>query len=77
MLKLGAVTAMDTRVGGVTVNVTAGEVMVPEAAVTDVVPTAAAVALPFEPVALLIEPIVGSAELQVAEVVTSWVELSV
>jgi hypothetical protein len=76
MLKLGAVTAMETSVAGVTVKMTAGEVMVPEAAVIDVMPTATAVASPLEP-ALFTGAIGGEAESQVAEVVRSWVELSV
>jgi hypothetical protein len=67
---------METSVAGVTVKVTAGDVIVPEAAVTDVVPTATAVASPFDP-ALLTGAMVGEAESQVAEVVRSWVELSV
>jgi hypothetical protein len=76
MLGLAGVTAMETSVAGVTVKVIAADVMVPEAAVTDVVPTATAVASPFE-LALFTGAMLGEEDSQAAEVVRSWVELSV
>lgn len=48
----------------------------PEVAVIVLVPTAMAVARPFEPVALLIVATVVVFELQVTVVVMSWVEVS-
>ena len=61
-------TAMDWSVAGVTVKVVVPETL-PDAAVIVAVPTAAAVALPLAPAALLMEATDGFEELQVTVVV--------
>jgi hypothetical protein len=61
----------------VAVNVAAGPVTVPKAALIEVVPTPAAVASPLEPLALLIEAIVVSDDAHVTDAVRFCVELSV
>jgi hypothetical protein len=66
----GGVTAIDDTVAAVTVNVTAGEVFPPKAAVMFVVPTATPVA---RPVAGSIVALAGTLEVQLAEAVTSTV----
>jgi len=70
MLTLAGVTAMDWSTAAVTVRVVVPEIA-PEAAVMVVEPTARAVALPFEPAALLMAALVASEELQATEVVRS------
>ena len=67
------VTAMETRVGAVTVNTVVLLVMPPEVAVILELPTLRAVATPLA----LIEATVPLLEFQVAEFVRSWVLLSV
>ena len=72
MLLLPGVTSMDVRVGAVTVSVAEPE-MLPDVALIVVVPAATAVASPDE------LPIVATSvldELQVTELVMSFVELS-
>ena len=69
------VTVIDTNAAGVTVNVTAGEVMPLIAAVMLLVPIVAEVARPLEPAALLIVATAGVADAQVTDVVKFWVEL--
>jgi hypothetical protein len=71
---LDGVTARDTSIAGVTVRVVLPE-MPPPVALIIVWPDAAAVAKPFEPTALLIAA-AAVEELQVTDVVISWVELS-
>jgi len=66
------VTAIETRVAGVTVSVVDPE-MLPEVAVIIVEPAAAEVANPLEPAALLIVAAPVFDELQVAAVVRSCV----
>ena len=67
------VTAMETRVGAVTVNIAVLLVMPPEVAVILELPTPRPVATPLA----LIEATVPSLEFHVAEPVRSWVLLSV
>ena len=67
---------MESNAAGVTVNVSAGEVMPPRLAVRDVVPTATAAAMPFIPVTLLTVAVVGTEEAHVTLVVITCVELS-
>jgi hypothetical protein len=69
-------TATETSAAGVTVNVSAGEVMPPKLAVMDVVPMATAAAIPLVPVALLTVAVAGTEEVQVTLVVMFCVELS-
>ena len=59
-----------------TVSVTAGELMLPSVATIEVVPTAAAVARPFDPPALLIVAVDVSDELQVTDAVRFWIDPS-
>lgn len=75
MLGFVGVTAMDTRVAGVTVRVVGPE-MLPEAAVIVDVPTATGVAFPLEPAALLMAATDVADELQVTDVVRSCEVLS-
>src|SRR6185369_13706118 len=75
MLGFAGVTAMDSRVAGVTVSAVEPE-MAPDVAMMVVVPAARAVALPFVPAALLMVALVASEELQVTAVVRSCVLLS-
>jgi hypothetical protein len=77
MIGSDGVTVIDTNVGGVTVKVTAGEVMPPVAAVMLLVPAVAEVARPLVPAALLIVATEGVADAQVTDVVKFWVELLV
>ncbi len=72
---LDGVTAIDTRVAGVTVSVVDPD-MLPDVAVTVVEPAATDVARPFEPVALLIVATPVLDELQVTVVVRFCVVLS-
>ena len=69
------VTAMDTRVALVTVNVVAPAI-VPDVAVMVLLPAATGVASPWEPAALLIVATPVPDELQVAVAVRSCVVLS-
>ena len=69
MLGVAGVTAMDTRVALVTVNVVALE-MPPSVAVTVVGPAATEVASPWEPAALLTVALPVSEELQVTREVS-------
>ena len=77
MLGLDGVTAIDTSVAGVTVNVTAPELTEPSVALTCALPVAALEARPCEPEALLIVATAVLLEDQVTWLVRSWVELSV
>ena len=77
ILGFAGVTAMDTSVAAVTVKVTPGDVMLPKVAVMEVVPTAAVLASPFVPAALLIVAVAGVAEFHVTAVVRFCVEWSV
>ena len=77
MLGAGGVIAIDTSVADVTVKGTDGEVIPPTAAVMLLLPALAEVASPLDPVALLIVATEVVADVQVTEVVTFWVELSV
>ncbi len=70
------VTAIDTRVAGVTVSAAFPEIL-PIAAVMVVEPCAAEVARPFEPDALLIDAAAVDDELQVTVEVRFFVEPSV
>lgn len=75
---LGAtgVTAIEIKAAGVTVRVTGLEVTAPMIAVTVVLPEVRDVANPLDPGALLTEATEPEEEIQVAEVVRLWVELS-
>ena len=75
ILGVAGVTAMDTRVALLTVNVVAPE-MPPIAAVTVVAPALTGMANPLEPTALLTVATPVSEELQVANVVRFCVVLS-
>jgi hypothetical protein len=75
MLGLVGVTSIETRNAGVTVRAVE-PVMPPDVAVTVAVPTATEVALPLEPVTLLMAATDIEDELQVTEVVRSCVVLS-
>jgi hypothetical protein len=75
-LGLAGVTPMETSVAGVTVKVTAGEVMPANAAVMEVVPTATVLAKPLVAVVLLMVAVAGVEEVHVTAVVRTWVELS-
>ena len=75
MLGLVGVTAMDTSVAGVTVNVVDPDIL-PDVAVIVVEPAAAEVASPLEPAALLMAATTAADEFQVASVVRSCVVLS-
>src|ERR1700677_514297 len=77
MLGLAGVTAIETRVAGVTLKVTAGEVIPLNIAVIEVVPAMSVVASPAEPAVLLIEAASVFEESQVRELVRSCVEESV
>ena len=70
------VTAIDTRVAGVTVNVVLPEIA-PLVAVMVEVPTPGVDARPFEPAALLMVTVVVSLEVHVAAVVRFCVDASV
>ena len=63
---------MDTSVAAVTLNVVLPEIA-PDVAVIVVTPTAAEVANPLEPAALLMVATAGLEELQVTDDVRSWV----
>ena len=76
MLGVGGVTAIETSMAADTVRVIDGEVMPPNAAVIALVPVATEVAIPLEPVALLIVATDVVADAQVTWVLKSWVELS-
>ena len=75
MLGLAGRIAMDNRFAEVTVRVVEPE-MLPDVAAIAVVPTAAAVAFPLEPAALLMVATDVADELQVTAVVRSCVLLS-
>ena len=60
-------TAIETSVAALTVNVTAGEVTPPNAAVIDALPTPVAVANPGEPLVLAIVATAEPEEIQVTE----------
>ena len=75
MLGLAGVTAMDTSVAEVTVNVVDPD-MLPDVAVIDVEPVVAEVAIPLEPLALLMAATPAVDEFQVTAVVRSCVVLS-
>ena len=77
MLAAAGVTPIDTKVAGVTVSVTAGDVTPPSAAVICEAPVAALVAKPFAPLVLLIVATVLLDDVQVTLLVTSCVLLSV
>jgi len=77
MLELDDVTAIDTSVAGVTVNVTGAEFTAPSVALTCALPVAALEATPCEPEALLIVATPVLSEVQVTWLVRFWVELSV
>jgi hypothetical protein len=77
MLGVGGVIAIDTNVAAVTVKGTDEEVIPPTAAVMLLLPALAEVARPLVPAALLIVATAGVADIQVAEVVKSWVVLLV
>jgi len=78
MLSVTGVIAMDCKTGWVTVSTETGdEVTASKTAVTFVVPTARAVASPFDPVALLIVATDVLDEFQVAHVVSFCVLLSI
>jgi hypothetical protein len=77
MLGLAGVTAIETRVAGVTLKVTAGELIPLNIAVIEVVPAMSVVASPAEPAVLLIEATAVFEETQVTELVRSCVEESV
>ena len=76
MLKFAGITAIDTRVAGVTVKL-AEPVALPRAAAIVTDPWLSAVARPLEFDALLIEATLVSEELQVTKLVKICVELSV
>ena len=66
---------IETSVAAVTVSVVVPE-MAPDAAVMVAVPAASADADPLDPAALLIDATAALEELQVADAVRTWVELS-
>jgi hypothetical protein len=72
----GGVTEIETRVAALTIRVTDGEVTPPTAALIEVAPTPVAFAKPLEPLALLRVATVEAVELQVADLVRSWVDRS-
>jgi hypothetical protein len=76
MLGLAGVTAIDTRVAGVTVKVVDPETA-PLAALIVVEPELVAVARPFDPEALLTEAMALAEDVQPTLAVKFWVELSV
>jgi hypothetical protein len=76
MLGLAGVTAIDTRVAGVTVNVVEPDTA-PLAAVTVVDPGLIAVASPLDPGALLTEAMAVAEDAQATAAVKFCVELSV
>ena len=76
MLGVAGVTAMETKVAGVTVNKVEPE-MLPTVAVIVAVPCPALLARPFVPAALLMVATVVSEELQVAAWARGCVEPSV
>ena len=69
-------TAIETSVAALTVNVTAGEVTPLNAAVIDALPTPVAVANPREPLVLAIVATVEPEELQVAVLLRSCFDRS-
>ena len=75
MLEPWGVTAIDTRVAGVTVKLVDPDT-VPNVALTVTDPGLSDVASPSDPAALLTAATVGSEELHVTLVVRVWVELS-
>jgi hypothetical protein len=72
---LAGVIRIETSVAAVTVSVVEPETA-PDAAVMVAAPAAIADADPLDPAALLIDAIAALEELQVADAVRSWVELS-
>jgi hypothetical protein len=72
---LVGVTAIDTRIAGVTVRAVEPEIL-PDVALIVVDPVATVVALPLEPATLLIAATDTVDELQVTDAVRSWVVLS-
>ena len=75
MLGLVGDTLIETSVAAVTVNVVLPEIR-PDVAVIVVEPGATTVARPLEPAVLLTEATAFDEEVQVAEVVRSWLVLS-
>ena len=71
---LAGVTEIETRTGVTTVRVVEPE-MFPEVAVIVVIPAATAVAIPFDPAALLIVATEPAEELQITDAVMSFVVL--
>ena len=76
MLGVAGITAIDTSVAGVTVK-PVDPAVPPRLAVMVTDPIASDAARPFVPAALLTETTVVSDELQLTELVRSWVEWSV
>jgi hypothetical protein len=72
---LAGVTVIEPRVAGVTVRVVEPE-MLPDVAVIIVVPAATDVAFPFDPAVLLMVATDSAEELQITDVVISFVLLS-
>ena len=77
MLGLCGLIAIETRAAGLTVKVKPGAIIPPEVKPMVVVPTPAEVASPSVPRELLMVATVASLDVQLPDLVRSWVVLSV